>query len=199
MGAEVEIEDVSRSYGILALQGPRAHEVIRQLTDAATSLKYFGATDAEIVGKPVMITRTGYTGDLGYELWIESEDACSVWDALMEAGSGHNITPIGTTALKMARVEAGLLLMGTDFHSSRFAWVDAQRETPAELGWSWMFKGLSQDDRPFIGRSSIELENTSVPAVGRRLAWRSTGMITSGSIRSPAWCLRDTRSTPSLR
>ena len=158
MGAEVEIEDVSRSYGILALQGPRAHEVIRQLTDAATSLKYFGATDAEIVGKPVMITRTGYTGDLGYELWIESEDACSVWDALMEAGSGHNITPIGTTALKMARVEAGLLLMGTDFYSSRFAWVDAQRETPAELGWSWMFKGLSQDDRPFIGRSSIELE-----------------------------------------
>ena len=158
MGAEVEIEDVSRSYGILALQGPRAHEVIRQLTDAATSLKYFGATDAEIVGKPVMITRTGYTGDLGYELWVESGDACSVWDALMEAGSAHNITPIGTTALKMARVEAGLLLMGTDFHSSRFAWVDAQRETPAELGWSWMFKGLSQDDRPFIGRSSIELE-----------------------------------------
>ncbi|HAT37233.1 MAG TPA: glycine cleavage system protein T [Gemmatimonadetes bacterium] len=158
IGAEVEIEDVSKSYGILAIQGPHAHEVISQLTDAATCLKYFGATDAEIVGNPVIITRTGYTGDLGYELWIESGDACSVWDALMEAGSGHNITPIGTTALKMARVEAGLLLMGTDFHSARFAWVDTQRETPAELGWSWMFKGLSEDDRPFIGRSAIELE-----------------------------------------
>lgn len=158
MGVDVEIEDVSRAFGILALQGPHAHEVIRQLTDAATPLSYFGATCAIIEQRPVMISRTGYTGDLGYELWIRAEDACVVWDALMHAGHGHNIIPIGTTALKMARIEAGLLLMGADFHSARFAWVDEQRETPVELGWSWMFRKLGEDDRDFVGRAAIESE-----------------------------------------
>ncbi|MGB0542513.1 MAG: aminomethyltransferase family protein [Longimicrobiales bacterium] len=158
MGAEVDIEDVSRAFGILALQGPHAHDVIRQLTDDVTSLTYFGATKTEIRGRSVIVSRTGYTGDLGYELWIHSEDACEIWDALMHAGQGHNIVPIGTTALKMARIEAGLLLMGADFHSARFAWVDAQRETPLELGWSWMFRRLEDDDRAFIGRAAIEAE-----------------------------------------
>jgi len=158
MGAEVDIEDVSRAFGILALQGPHAHDVIRQLTDDVTSLTYFGATKTEIRGRSVIVSRTGYTGDLGYELWIHSEDACEIWDALMHAGQGHNIMPIGTTALKMARIEAGLLLMGADFHSARFAWVDAQRETPLELGWSWMFRRLEDDDRAFIGRAAIEAE-----------------------------------------
>ncbi|MDE3007393.1 MAG: aminomethyltransferase family protein [Gemmatimonadota bacterium] len=158
MGAEVDIEDVSRAFGILALQGPHAYDVIRQLTDDVTSLTYFGATKTEIRGRSVIVSRTGYTGDLGYELWIHSEDACEIWDALMQAGQGHNIVPIGTTALKMARIEAGLLLMGADFHSARFAWVDAQCETPLELGWSWMFRTLEDDDRAFIGRAAIEAE-----------------------------------------
>ena len=158
MGANVEIEDVSRAFGILALQGPHAHRVISQLTDDATPLRYFSVARTEIEGCPVVVSRTGYTGDLGYELWIPAQDACTVWDAVMDAGRGHNITPIGTTALKMARIEAGLLLMGTDFHSSRFAWVDEQRETPVELGWSWMFRTLADDDRDFVGRTAIESE-----------------------------------------
>jgi len=156
--ADVSIDDVSRQFGILALQGPHAHDVIRQLTEAATPLRYFGVTPAEIAGCPVTISRTGFTGDLGYEVWVRADDALTLWDALMEAGRGHNITPIGTTALKMARVEAGLLLMGVDFHMSRFAWVDAQRETPLELGWSWMFRKLDQDGRDFVGRAAIESE-----------------------------------------
>ena len=157
-GSDVTIDDVSIDFGILALQGPHAHHVIAQLTDAATQLKFFGVAQTKVAGCDVTVSRTGYTGDLGYELWIDSEDAVTVWDALMVAGSGHNITPIGTTALKMARVEGGLLLMGADFHTSRFAWVDAQRETPLELGWGWMFRSLEQDGRDFVGRAAIEAE-----------------------------------------
>jgi len=156
--ANALIEDVTAQFGILALQGPHAHNVIAQLTDDATSLKYFRLANTKIEGKEVVVSRTGFTGDLGYEVWVRSEDAIQVWDALMKAGADYNIIPIGTTALKMARVEAGLLLMDVDFHSSRFAWVDAQRETPIELGWDWMFRGLEKEDRNFIGRSAIEAE-----------------------------------------
>lgn len=171
----VDIEDVSREFGILAIQGPHAHSVISQLTDAATPLKYFGAAKTEINGLPIVVTRTGYTGDLGYELWIRTADAVAVWDALVESGKGYNITPIGTTALKMARVEAGLLLMDVDFHSARNAWVDAQRETPCELGWGWMFRKMADDKRDFIGRSAIQAELNSSSSrwttVGLEIDW----------------------------
>lgn len=155
---DVQIEDISAQYGILALQGPHSLNVLRQLTNKAEGLKYFGVSQAEIDSKSVVVSRTGFTGDLGFELWVRAVDAEEVWDVLMRAGVGYNITPIGTTALKMARVEAGLLLMDVDFHSSRYAWVDAQRETPVELGWSWMFRRLEKDKRNFIGRSAIEAE-----------------------------------------
>ena len=155
---DVEVEDVSDAFGILALQGPHAHAVLEQLTDVATPLRYFGVARGVVAGCDVVVSRTGYTGDLGYELWIRADDAARVWQALMAAGQGHGLAPIGTTALKMARVEAGLLLMGADFHNARFAWVDAERETPSELGWGWMFRKLEEDGRDFIGRSAIEAE-----------------------------------------
>jgi aminomethyltransferase len=169
--ADVQVEDVSGQYGILALQGPHAHDVLSQLTDAVTALPYFGVVQAEVVGCEVTISRSGYTGDLGYELWIRSGDALLVWDALMAAGKGYNVTPIGTTALKMARVEAGLLLMGTDFSTSRFAWVDEQRETPSELGLAWMFSDLTKDDRDFVGRTAIEKEIADSTS-----RWRTVGL-----------------------
>jgi len=156
--ADVQITDVATQYGILALQGPLAFDVVKQLTGDADGLKFFGLTQTDVKGKPVVLSRTGFTGDLGYELWVRFEDAAVVWDALMGAGENYNITPIGTTALKMARVEAGLLLMDVDFHSSRYAWVDAERETPAELGWDWMFRRLEKDKRDFVGRTPIEAE-----------------------------------------
>lgn len=168
-------QDISTQFGIVALQGPHSHNVIAQLTDDATALKYFRLTESRIAGKEVVISRTGFTGDLGYEIWVRAEDAIVIWDALMKAGEGYNIIPIGTTALKMARVEAGLLLMDVDFHSSRYSWVDAQRETPIELGWSWMFRGLAKDKRDFIGRAAIEaeIENCSSrwTTVGLEIDW----------------------------
>jgi aminomethyltransferase len=158
LGADVLVEDISDAFGIVSIQGPHAHDVLAQLTDAATPLRYFWVTRTVVEGCGVTLSRTGYTGDLGYELWVRAADAGAVWDALMRAGAGYNITPIGTTAMKMARVEAGLLLMGVDFHTSRFAWVDAQRDTPIELGFGWMFRKLGEDSRDFIGRAAIESE-----------------------------------------
>ena len=152
------IQDVSTHFGILALQGPLSHKVVAQLTSAAAELKYFRVVETKIDGCDVVLSRTGFTGDLGYEIWVHSGDALKVWDAVVSAGDGYNLIPIGTTALKMARVEAGLLLLDVDFSSSRYAWVDQQRETPLELGWSWMLKGLSKSNRDFIGRKAIEHE-----------------------------------------
>ena len=107
----VRVEDVSTKYGILALQGPHAYNVVKQLSDDVGSLDYFGLVPTRIGTAKVVISRTGFTGDLGYELWIPTAHAVSIWDSLMEAGKGYNITPLGTTALKMARMDAGLLLM----------------------------------------------------------------------------------------
>jgi aminomethyltransferase len=171
LGGQVTVEDVTDDFGILALQGAHAHDVLAQLTEAATPLRYFSVTRTAVAGCGVTLSRTGYTGDLGYELWVRAADAEVVWDALMRAGAGYNITPIGTTAMKMARVEAGLLLMGVDFHTSRFAWVDAQRDTPIELGWGWMFRKLGEDGRDFIGRAAIERELETGSS-----RWRTVGL-----------------------
>jgi len=153
-----QIDDLSTDYGILALQGPHSLTVLQQLSDDVAALPYFGLAQTTIAGKGVTISRTGFTGDLGYELWIDADDAVAIWDALMAAGAGYNITPLGLDALKMARIEAGLLLLGVDFQSARYAWVDAQRDTPLELGWGWMFRKLAEDDRLFVGRVAIEAE-----------------------------------------
>ncbi len=153
---KVEVTDVSSSFGILSLQGPHAHDVMARLNSQSTSLQFFDCGAMEIAGRPVLVSRTGYTGDLGYELWIRNGDAEWIWDRMMDAGHDFNLIPIGTTAMKMARVEAGLLLMGVDFDGAKLAWVDAQRETPVELGWTWMFRGLDKDQRDFIGRAAIE-------------------------------------------
>lgn len=172
MGVEgVRVEDVSAAFGILALQGPHAHDVLARVTLDATSLRFFDVTRSEISGCPVILSRTGYSGDLGYEIWVSSGDALDVWDALWAAGADYNITPMGTTALRMARLEAGLLLIGADFHTSRFAWADTQRETPAELGWEWMFRNLERDGRDFIGRPAVEAERAR--GGGR---WKTVGL-----------------------
>jgi aminomethyltransferase len=165
------VRDVSLDFGILALQGPLARRILARLTDAVDGLRYFGVTRCTISGHGVILSRTGYTGDLGYELWVPREGALHVLDALLEAGRGDNLTMMGTTALKMARVEAGLLLMDVDFRSSRHAWVDEQRETPNELGWGWMLRTMEGSDRDFVGREAIEREMSSGSS-----RWTTTGL-----------------------
>jgi aminomethyltransferase len=173
---EVDIEDVTDVYGVLAVQGPRSREILALLAPEVTGLPYFGLTQAKIGPTPVTISRTGYTGDLGFEIFVGADDAIAVLDAVLEAGDGRGLRPFGEDALLMTRIEAGLVLRNVEFRSSRLAFSDADRITPKELGFGWMLRGIDATDRPFIGRTAIlrELaENTSRWAsVGLRVDWR---------------------------
>ena len=174
---EVEITDISEDYGILALQGPHALNVLDQLTKDVDKLKYFNLTQTKIENKSVVVSRTGYTGDLGYEIWVGKDDAIAVWDAILSAGSGYNLTPFGQKVLHMARIDAGLALIDIEYHSARHAWTDEQRSTPIELGFGWMFRKLKKDNRAFIGRQAIEKElaqgTSRWKLVGLEVDWRS--------------------------
>jgi aminomethyltransferase len=157
----VSIEDVSPDYGMLAVQGPRSREILAALAPEVEDLAFFGLTPAKIGDAPVTISRTGYTGDLGFEVIVEADDALGVLDKIIQAGEGNGFRPFGEDALMMLRIEAGLSLINIEFSSARFAFTDAERFTPKELGFGWMLgKGGAAlgEDRPFIGRRAIERE-----------------------------------------
>jgi aminomethyltransferase len=168
---DVAIEDVTEQYGMLAVQGPRSRQIIAQVADEVESLAFFEHADAKIGKAPVTISRTGYTGDLGYEVRVHRDDALAVLDALIEAGEGQGFRPFGEEALLMTRIEAGLVLINVEFSSSRFAFTDHDRVTPKELGFGWMLKGIDADDRPFIGRNAIRRE-----LADKTSRWSSVGL-----------------------
>ena len=155
-GLNVVIEDVSESVAALALQGPTSARLLRQVCDAdLSSLKYFRATSGRIAGVPVDVSRTGYTGDLGYEIWMPWDAALRVWDAIAEAGHAFDLHPTGMLALDVARIEAGLLLIDVDFHSSRKALIETQKYSPYELGLARL---VELQKGPFIGRAALSAE-----------------------------------------
>ncbi|CAN5477472.1 aminomethyltransferase family protein [soil metagenome] len=168
----VEIEDVSVRWGTLAVQGPRACTVLEPLVPEIAGLRYFDLVPAKLGDTAVTISRTGYTGGLGYEVWVPAEDAVAVWDAVAEAGAGHGMLPFGQVALLMARIEAGLLLIDVDFESSRFAFNDEHRSTPLELGFGWMLRDLDNDDRAFVGRNAIVRERAEGTS-----RWKMVGLV----------------------
>jgi aminomethyltransferase len=170
--SRVTIDDISTQIGALAFQGPKSREILAGLAPEVAPLGYFHHTPAKIGGSQLSISRTGYTGDLGFELWIERDDALSVWDALVDASAGRGVIPIGQIALLMTRIEAGLILIDVDFHSSRYAWTDEDRASPIELGYGWMFRDLGTDDRHFIGRKAIEAE-----LAGESSRWKLMGIV----------------------
>ena len=169
----VALEEVSLDEGALAVQGPRSRDLLCRLVPGVAQLPFFGITTGTIGGRRVTVSRTGYSGDLGYEVWCGTPDALAVWDTLWEACAGQGVLPYGLAALRMLRIEAGLLLLAVDFDSSRFAFNDAHRSTPLELGWAWMFKGLAEDDgRPFIGRRALLRELSE-----KTSRWRMVGLV----------------------
>jgi aminomethyltransferase len=168
----VQFEDVSETQAVLAIQGPKARDVLGCLTPAVAELPYFGLATSTVGGVPITISRTGYTGDLGYELWIPADRAVAVWDAVTDAAAGRGVIPIGMIALYMARIEAGLLLLDVDFESSRYAWTNATRSTLIEVGLGWMLRGLAGDDRAFIGRAAVERELRD-----KTSRWKLTGLV----------------------
>jgi len=172
VGMIVAIEDISEQVAALALQGPTSAGVLEAAADAdVRSLRYFRMTHGSIAGVPVDISRTGYTGDLGYEIWIPWDRAIEVWDALMIAGRPFDIRPAGMLALDVARVEAGLLLIDVDFNSSKKALIESQKYSPFEMGLDRL---VQLDKRPFVGRQALADEARRGPArriVGLEIGW----------------------------
>jgi glycine cleavage system T protein (aminomethyltransferase) len=157
-GLNVEIEDVSERVAALAVQGPLSRDVLEAATESAWGdLRYFGRRAGQVEGIAVDVSRTGYTGDLGYEVWVESADAVAVWDAFVRAGRPYGVRPAGMLALDVARIEAGLILIEVDFDSVRRALIPEQSFSPFELGILGRFVDFGKETE-FVGRRALERE-----------------------------------------
>jgi aminomethyltransferase len=169
-GFEVEIEDVTESLCALSLQGPRSREILDVATGGAvTYLRFFRHTTAELGGVPVEITRTGYTGDLGYEVWADPQHAETVWDAIMEAGQAYRILPAGLAAMDVTRIEAGFVLLDVDYNSARGAMIREQESSPFEIGLGWTVHLDKKGE--FVGRRALEAE------LAREPEWKLMGLV----------------------
>jgi aminomethyltransferase len=173
LGLDVTLEDISEQVAALALQGPTSRDLLKAVTDAnVASLKYFRVTRGTIAGVPVDISRTGYTGDLGFEIWIPWKEAGKVWDELMKEGKAFDIHPAGMIALDIARIEAGLILIEVDYISSKKALIDSQKYSPEEIGLGRLVD-LKKEN--FVGREALEREKKKGGAerrlVGLEINW----------------------------
>ncbi len=167
-GFDVELADVSEQTGALSLQGPTSREVLRQCSDADLDrLRFFQTIGAKLDGMEVQISRTGYSGDLGYELWCDARDALRVWDALVAVGRDYGIEPAGIEALDMVRIEAGFIMLGVDYYSAPRVTIDARRSSPYEIGLDRLVK---LDREPFIGQEVLRAE------AARGAEWRLVGL-----------------------
>jgi len=135
------------------------------------NLKYFSVTQGKIAGVKVDISRTGYTGDLGYEIWVPWNKGAAVWDTLIEAGGPFDVHPVGMLALDVARIEAGLLLIEVDFNSSKKALIESQKYSPFELGFGRL---VHLDKGRFVGQDRLREERERGHAreiVGLEMQW----------------------------
>jgi glycine cleavage system T protein (aminomethyltransferase) len=161
LGMDVRIEDISDRVAALAVQGPTSARLLASLAGPEVAkLRYYRVTHAKIAGVDLDISRTGYTGDLGYELWIPWEHAVRVWDALVAAGGEFDLHPAGMLALDVARIEAALLLIEVDYTSSKKALIPAQKFSPYEIGLG-RFVHLEKEN--FIGRAALAEEQRRGP------------------------------------
>lgn len=171
-GYDVQLEDSSKKLAALALQGPLAREILKQGADAATldKMKFFGVKAMKFSGLDVWISRTGYTGDLGYEIWVDAEQAVPLWDRVMAAGADYGIEPMGLDALDVTRMEAGFILQGVDYFSARTCIIDSRKSNPYEIGLGWT---VELDRAPFVGQEALRgAEKASTWAtVGLEVSW----------------------------
>lgn len=176
-GLDVRMEDVSEQIAAVSLQGPLARTVLVNAgVAAAEELRYFGLAETRIGDLPVTVTRTGFTGDLGYELWVEPRDAMALWDRLMAAGTVQGVTLIGSVALNIARIEAGHIQVHSEYLDARTSVDIAEKRSPAELGLDWALdfrKGHFNGRRALLaererGGPPLRLVGLEVP--GRRPA-----------------------------
>jgi aminomethyltransferase len=172
LGLDVKVDDISAELAALAIQGPTSAPLLQSLAGAQIAkLNYFRVTHAKVAGVEVEVSRTGYTGDLGYEVWIPWNDAARVWDALIENGRAFDLHPAGMLALDVARIEAGFILIDVDYTSSKKALIDSQKYSPYEIGLGRL---VDMKKENFIGRAALEAENSRRPnrsLVGLELNW----------------------------
>jgi aminomethyltransferase len=172
LGLDAEIEDITEALGALSLQGPQSRAILEQLGELPP-LRYFRLAETKLRGIPVSVSRTGYTGDLGYEIWVCAQDALSLWDALMQAGKPYGIMPAGMLALDAARIEAGLMLLDVDYVPARKALIESQTSSPYEMDLAWTVDLAKAN---FVGKRSLEEEARRGPQwrfVGVEVDWDS--------------------------
>jgi aminomethyltransferase len=191
-GLEVAIEDVSEAVAAVALQGPLSRDVLEAATgESFADLRYFRRRESVLkLGRRrihVDVSRTGYTGDLGYELWIPAERAVDAWDALASAGADYGIRPAGMLALDVVRLEAGLVLLEVDYTSARHALNPEQNYSPAEIGLGRL---VDLDKGDFVGKLALRREaERGGPArrlVGVTLDWYGIESLYSAQDLPPA-------------
>lgn len=173
VGLDVSITDISDQMAAVSLQGPLSRDMLLAAGVDVSALKYFRLTRGAIRGIPVTVSRTGYTGDLGFEIWVAAEHGIALWDALMEAGRPFGIVPSGILGLDVARIEAGLLMIEVDYVSAHHALIEDQKSTPFELNLGWT---VSLDKGPFVGKKALVEEKKRGPAwqfVGIEVEWES--------------------------
>jgi aminomethyltransferase len=153
---EVDIADETTETAALSLQGPSARDILAGVADVdLAGLRFFRATPARLGGIPVTVTRTGYTGDLGFEIWVTNERAEALWDLLVATGAPYGLLPTGLLAMDLARIEAGLLLIDVDYVSARRAMIEPQKSSPFELNLGWT---VAREKGPFVGQRALAAE-----------------------------------------
>lgn len=167
----VKVEDISSDFGALSIQGPYSRDYLAQFDAKVADLKFFGNLNTSIDNIPVRISRTGYTGDLGYELWVASADAAKVYQALFSAGHSYGLLPCGLDAMDVARIEAGFIMNGVDYFSAHHCLVDHRKNNPYEVGLGWT---IQLDRKPFLGQAAlakIKQQGPEKMTVGLDIDW----------------------------
>lgn len=173
-GFDVTIRDETESLAALAVQGPTAASVLRACGFALDGLKPFRLARLPFAGGEVMISRTGFTGDLGYELWVDPSLALPLWDHLMAKGAPYGLMPVGTDAVMLARTEAGFLTTNLDFIPAHQALREDRTRSPLELGLGWM---VDWDKGHFTGRRALVAQRE-----GKTQRWALVGLDVPGNV-----------------
>jgi aminomethyltransferase len=161
VGMDVSIQEVSEQIAALALQGPNAFKILQRVVDVELAgLRFFRLIKGKIFDAPVVISRTGYTGDLGYEIWLNSDNAERIWDVLLDEGRDFGIKPAGILALDVARLEAGFILLEVDYIGAEKALISSQKYSPFEIGLGWT---VDLRKEHFIGAEALRRLNNSGP------------------------------------
>jgi aminomethyltransferase len=171
-GRDVTIEDTGEKIAALSVQGPNSRDILSEISEQnLDGLKYFWIMRSKIAGADVEISRTGYTGDLGFEVWVRNENAIDVYDAILHAGERYGAMPVGLDAMDITRIEAGYILNGVDYYNATHCMIERRKSTPYELGLGWM---VNLKKGPFNGRDALVREKAAGPTrvlVGLDIDW----------------------------